>query len=358
MFLKDVKDTRCLDICSVTDFAQFIMNEDDLLLVEEATSSRQSLSPKVGTSNFEHQVLEAQCPICSKTFLVSELEMHASFCGESEEDVIRHLAAQIDTTKIFEVCVSRGNMLERGLKLWKRQKTGSPVNPLKITFLGEPGVDTGALRKEFLSTMVASIEKCLFEGDANKGKMPKYSLNDMDNELFKVAGEIFAVSIAQGGPAPRFMQEWCYEYLVSGNIKRDGVHDTEISPLIKRIEDASDLSNYTKEILDCGYTGPVNTDHKESILRALELHITTKCIPMLQQLREGLEIYDLTKVMQRKPRECHDLFVIGYDDQVDSHYILSHLAPEMSPSGSIKQVKESKIMEFFQDFLLELEGMD
>ncbi|RXN37400.1 G2 M phase-specific E3 ubiquitin- ligase-like protein [Labeo rohita] len=125
-----------------------------------------------------------------------------------------------------------------------------------------------------------------------------------------------------------------------------------------QIEDACDLSNYTKEILDCGYTGPVNTDHKESILRALELHITTKCIPMLQQLREGLEIYDLTKVMQRKPRECHDLFVIGYDDQVDSHYILSHLAPEMSPSGSIKQVKESKIMEFFQDFLLELEGMD
>ncbi|KTF87479.1 hypothetical protein cypCar_00032544 [Cyprinus carpio] len=29
--------------------------------------------------------------------------------------------------------------------------------------------------------------------------------------------------------------------------------------------------------------------------------------------------------------------------------------PEMSPIGSIKQVKESKIMEFFQDFLLELE---
>lgn len=50
------------------------------------------------------------------------------------------------------------------------------------------------------------------------------------------------------------------------------------------------------------------------------------------------------------------LFLFGV--KVDSHYILSHLAPEMSPIGSIKQVKESKIMEFFQDFLLELEGMD
>ncbi|CAM4708731.1 unnamed protein product [Leuciscus chuanchicus] len=323
------------------------IEEEDLVFIEEATSSNVIHHPQ--------EALETRCPICLGTFPVSDLELHASFCGESEEDVIRHAAAQINTTKTFEICVSRDNMVERGLKLWKRQKMGSPVNPLKIIFLGEPGVDTGALRKEFLSTMVAGIEKRLFEGDAKKGKTPKYSLNDLDNELFKVAGEIFAVSIAQGGPPPRFMQEWCYEYLVTGNIKRDGVHDTEISPLIKMIEDASDLSNFTKEILDCGYTGPINTDHKESILRALALHITTKRIPMLQQLRVGLEIYDLIKVMQKKPHECHDLFVIGYDDKVDSHYILSHLAPEMSPIGSIKQVKESKIMEFFQDFLLELE---
>ncbi|XP_073767065.1 uncharacterized protein isoform X2 [Danio rerio] len=124
-------------------------------------------------------------------------------------------------------------MVERGLKMLKRQKIGSPVNPLKISFLGEHGVDTGALRKEFLTTIVAGFEKRLFEGDSKNGKMPKYSLNDLDNELFKVAGEIFAVSIAQGGPAPWFMQEWCYEYLATGNIRRDGVHDTEISPLIK-----------------------------------------------------------------------------------------------------------------------------
>jgi hypothetical protein len=43
-------------------------------------------------------------------------------------------------------------MVERGLKLWKRRKNGGPVNPLKVSFLGEPGVDTGALKKEFLSS--------------------------------------------------------------------------------------------------------------------------------------------------------------------------------------------------------------
>lgn len=59
--------------------------------------------------------------------------------------------------------------------------------------------------------------------------------------------------------------------------------------------------------------------------RALALHITTKRIPMLQQLREGLEIYDLIKVMQKKPQECNDLFVIGYDDKVCRNSVLSIL---------------------------------
>ncbi|KAK9526322.1 hypothetical protein VZT92_015030 [Zoarces viviparus] len=203
--------------------------------------------------------------------------------------------------------------------------------------------------------MVAGIEKRLFEGESERGKMPKYSLNDLDDELFRTAGEVFAVSIAQGGPAPRFMQEWCYDYLFSENLSSQGVHDSTLSPLIKMIEDASDMTPHIQAILDCGYTGKVDMEHKENILRAIRLHVKTKRMPMLQQLREGLKVYDLIKVMQTKPEECRSLFIFRDDDSVDSHYIMSHLAPELSVSGSSKQVKESKILEHFQDFLLELD---
>ncbi|CAL8257714.1 unnamed protein product [Arctogadus glacialis] len=81
------------------------------------------------------------------------------------------------------------------------------------------------------------------------------------------------------------------------------------------VKDASDLSLYIEEILDCGYTGQINIDHKESILRAIVLHVTTKRTPMLQQMREGLEVYNLIKVMQIKPNECRNLFVVGDDDK-------------------------------------------
>lgn len=55
---------------------------------------------------------------------------------------------------------------------------------------------------------------------------------------FRVAGEIFAVSLAQGGPAPKFLQEWCYNFLLTGNLEnitRDDVHDLEFSSLIKLV---------------------------------------------------------------------------------------------------------------------------
>ncbi|KAF4106742.1 hypothetical protein G5714_012732 [Onychostoma macrolepis] len=276
-----------------------------------------------------------------------------------EEDVLRWLAAQVDTSKEFCICVSRINFVERSLLLWRRQKLSSPVNTLKITFLGEAGVDTGALRKEFLTELIGGIETRLFKGEEGKGKMPKYSLNDVDNGLFQVAGEVFAVSLAQGGPAPRFLQGWCYDFLLSGtleNVTKDNVYDAEISPLIKMIEETSELSSYSEQIVNCGYTGPINEDNKEKITRAIVMHAAARRSLMLQQLREGLKLYNLIDVMEKNREVCRSLFVVqGGDDKVDSHYIVSHLVPQMSESGTLKHAKEVKILNHFQDFLMELE---
>ncbi|MED6268427.1 hypothetical protein CHARACLAT_022310 [Characodon lateralis] len=40
---------------------------------------------------------------------------------------------------------------------------------------------------------------------------------------------------------------------------------------------------------------------------------------------------------------------------VDSNHIMSHITPELRSRGSIKQAKESKILEYLKDFLHELE---
>ena len=50
-------------------------------------------------------------------------------------------------------------MVQRGFIQWQRQKKGSPVNKLKVSFIGEAGVDTGALSKEFLTGNVMKLRK-------------------------------------------------------------------------------------------------------------------------------------------------------------------------------------------------------
>ncbi|RXN15705.1 G2 M phase-specific E3 ubiquitin- ligase-like isoform X2 [Labeo rohita] len=235
----------------------------------------------------------------------------------SEEDVLRWIAAHVDTSKEFSICVSRMNLLERGMSLWKHQKLSSPINTLKVTFMGEAGVDTGALRKEFLTEMISGIETWLFEGEDGKGKMPKYSINDLDNGLFRVAGEIFA------------------------------------------IEETSDLSKYSDQIMSCGYTGPINDQNKGNIKRAIAMHAAARWTLMLQQLSEGLQLYHLLDIMEKNKEVCRSLFVFeGGNDQVDSQYIVSHLDPKMSESGTLKHSKEMQILNNFQDFLMELEDGD
>ncbi|XP_051793701.1 uncharacterized protein zgc:112966 [Acanthochromis polyacanthus] len=121
------------------------------------------------------------------------------------------------------------------------------------------------------------------------------------------------------------------------------------------VEETSDLSSCTEQILNCGYTGPINDDNKDKIARAILLHSAARRTTMLRQLREGLQLYSLIDVMERNRKLCHGLFVAADADKVDSHYIVSHLAPEMSENGTQKHTREAQILNNFQDFLQELE---
>ena len=50
--------------------------------------------------------------------------------------------------------------------------------------------------------------------------------------------------------------------------------------------------------------------------RAIVLHSTMRLVPMLDQLRKGLQLYDLLEVLKTHPDLCLPLFVPGEDDKV------------------------------------------
>lgn len=52
---------------------------------------------------------------------------------------------------------------------------------------------------------------------------------------------MFSVSLAQGGPAPRFLRKWCFDYLSTGdvdeaNLTKDDVDDAELFELIQKVD--------------------------------------------------------------------------------------------------------------------------
>ncbi|XP_056591476.1 uncharacterized protein LOC130410683 [Triplophysa dalaica] len=164
-----------------------------------------------------------------------------------------------------------------------------------------------------------------------------------------------AVSLAQGGPPPFFLRVWCSQYLCTGDydsiqVTTSDVTDLEFSLLIEKVNSTDDMSKLTDEILSCGYTGQVSADMKSNIIRAIVLHSTMRVVPMLDQLRKGLKLYDLQKVMEMHPGEK--------DDWVDAGFILENCHPVFSDKGSVKYTKEVNVMNFLQDFLQEVEDRD
>uniref|UniRef100_A0A669B349 HECT domain-containing protein n=1 Tax=Oreochromis niloticus TaxID=8128 RepID=A0A669B349_ORENI len=113
---------------------------------------------------------------------------------------------------------------------------------------------------------------------------------------------------------------------------------------------------WADEIVSCGYTNQIKMDSKESMIRAIVLHSTTRLIPMLQQLRKGMELYGLENLMAVNPEACHSLFVPGKILKPDADFIMMSCQPHFSEKGTSRERTERKIINFLQDFLQEIEA--
>ncbi|CAL8372815.1 unnamed protein product [Arctogadus glacialis] len=273
---------------------------------------------------------------------------------------MKTLNERVDTSTTFSICVTREDIVERGLKQWQRQKRSSPQNTLRVTFIGEPGIDNGALKKEFLTEIVAGVERRFFEGGTT-GKTPKYSITDVGSHNFKTIGEIFAVSIVQGGPPPNFFMPWCYDFISTGEldygaVTEDDIADLDLKKQIQQIRAADNVDVLEiDKIVACGYTGPISIQKKEEIIRAVVLHATVRLVPILQQLCSGLEIYDLLGMVRAEKDICRQLFAQELSRKVDSDFLVRSLSPVFSEKGTVKRQRESRIINHLQDYIQDLE---
>ena len=94
-----------------------------------------------------------------------------------------------------------------------KKNTGTTKKIVRVHFSGEQGIDSGAVAKEFFTITLLNIGFVIFPNG-----QPVDSTFHVHNGHFKACGEIVAKSIAQGGPAPCFLEESVYGLMADPNV--------------------------------------------------------------------------------------------------------------------------------------------
>ncbi|KAI3352149.1 hypothetical protein L3Q82_020960 [Scortum barcoo] len=89
--------------------------------------------------------------------------------------------------------------------------------------------------------------------------------------------------------------------------------------------------------------------------RTTILHSLARLLPMLDQMRKGLQLYNLPDVMEKNIDLCRPLFVPLQDNKPDANFIMASCKPDFSEQGTSRHNLEQSLLNCFQDFLQELE---
>ena len=206
---------------------------------------------------------------------------------KTAEGFLESLLNKVNKETHFFIVTRRGITLPRILKLWQRETLkNNPTSVLTVKYTGEDGIDTGALRKEFLADILHLIAKEMFPDGT-----PLKSTLHIQNGNFLTCGEIVAVSLAQGGPPPCFLSRCAYDALYKDidltNIIDDDISHTEKETIERVKEDCKEYENF---ILDNNYTGLVRQANIDEIVRSLNVSFVSQRSIYMKECSKGLSI--------------------------------------------------------------------
>eukprot|EP00794_Sanderia_malayensis_P011620 gene11620-12817_t len=332
-------------------------------IAETATTTQSWLEPNwydfVAMHDEPVSIVDSNQLNGSNETIAQSLQVNLTSSGQREqghegiEDIISILKSKVDKERHFFLVCRRSAPLARVFRLWQREAKVTPVTgTVRLKYSGEDGIDQGAIAKEFFTECVRSIGKEMFPNGT-----PKISTYHIQNGNFQACGEIIAASIAQGGPLPLFLEECAYDAIHAKvnmlDIEEQNLTKHEIETL-KEIK--KDCAAHTDIIIDNNYTGPINQDHCEDIIKSLKVSFVSQRQIYMSEFSTGLNAYGLKDLIIKSPEICSKLFVINKMNQnPDANYLFSIISPVYSTAGSVRRKIEEETMDLFQDMLLQIE---
>lgn len=268
--------------------------------------------------------------------------------------VVQELEKRVHKNSQFFITIRRQTPVTRILNLWRYEaKRQGGHHEIRVKFLGQDGIDSGALKREFFTEVIPAIGNTLFPNGS-----PIDSTYHVQNGNFRAAGEIVANSLAQGGRKPCFLDEIAFQTLANPevnilNLREEKDLTQSERQILEKIK--IDIDNQQDVILENGYTGPIYMAHIDDIVRSVAVSLIDKRILYLQEFKEGLDMYGLADIVTNQPKVSQPFFVKEQVQNVDANYLLSLIKPEFSPVGSTRRGLEEMLMDNFQDFLMALD---
>eukprot|EP00794_Sanderia_malayensis_P016420 gene16420-18054_t len=295
----------------------------------------------------------------------NKIDIHETLSDQHEKDT------KVDNNgeeSFMPVHVRRGYILEDGLSELQEMDDDEWCPSFKVHFVGESGVDTGGLSREFLSLFYASLA----ESSLVTGKPQHLTLSQNQSLLLKgsydALGKALNLALLGGFQVPNFFSK----SLVNFVIQEDKMEDHE-SLILELPDSMAILKDKLLEILKCseikvlknltsslnlpelskvGYNKTdIKLSDKEDVISAVAKHIQVGSrAKEVQSFLKGLSKHGVLDVLRKYPAEAYQLFNTA---KLDLQTVIDFFKPEWSVEGSNKRQKEDSIYYYWIKFLKE-----
>ena len=181
------------------------------------------LLPPIGVDCSESEIRAKICTaICTCT------DPDLTDCGLDDFDFIDMNGKQAGIPKCksgFEWdgrAVKELACLLAALALYKQSRFNAHAG-LQVSIRGQPGIDTGGVRRQFFSGVLTKLAQssppfCFFDGDPNRLR-PAFKATTLSSGMMTTIGTMIAHSIVLDGQGFPFLAEYCF-YYIAGCVDR------------------------------------------------------------------------------------------------------------------------------------------
>ncbi|XP_076616604.1 G2/M phase-specific E3 ubiquitin-protein ligase-like [Chaetodon auriga] len=294
-------------------------------------------------------------------------------------EIIANLALAIDHKKVSRFNISRSDVWDGAVRGFRRSSY-SENSDIFVKFTDdagsfEEGLDTGGPRREFLTLLINHLRNHpIFDGPPERRYLV-YNPTAVREDEYYLAGKMIAVSIVHGGPAPHFLSKDLVNHIIgkpSFSATVEDVKDEEIGRALHQVQEAESEESLQNLILQnstmfqtAGCFRHVKVCEKHTLVEEyLKWYIIDRNHFAIQRFKDGLASLQFSAdglaslqflaSLQQHPGVLAPLLCYSAKTLTAAE-IEDLFRPDFSTKGSNRWLRETKVIGFWADFLLDCE---